>query len=403
MIEPLNLQIVLILTIGFAYASLLGYLTHRLKLSAILGYLLGGYLIGPYSPGYIANLHLAEQLAEIGVILMMFSVGLHFKWQDLVNTGKIAIPGAIGQTLFTALASVLLLRQSGWPLEATIISGLAIGVASTVILVRVLSDNRLLNTPQGHISVEWLIVEDLITIVVLLLIPMLAISTPDKQSSFMQLIATFSLTIFKCLLFVVFMFTYGRKIFSYLMAKVLETNSHELFTLTTLAITFIISVGSAFLIGTSIALGAFIGGMVMGQTTMRHRVAMNVTPLKDVFVVIFFLSIGMLFDPTTILVHFWLFSSVLAIILILKPLVAFLITIILKYPTKVAVTIALALAQIGEFSFILAEQANKVNLLPDQAFDIIIACSLVSISLNPLLFRLTKNYLAVTPSIHEKS
>lgn len=393
MTESLSLKIVLILTVGFVYASLLGYFTHRLKLSAILGYLLAGYLIGPYSPGYRADLELAEQLAEIGVILMMFSVGLHFTWQDLVNTSRIAIPGAIGQTLTASAAGAALIYQSGWSLESGIIFGLAIGVASTVILLRVLSDNELLDTIQGHISVGWLIVEDLITIIVLLLIPMLAFSSVDDQFSIKNLIVGFGFTILKCTVFVIFMFTWGRKLLSYLMEKVLETHSHELFTLITIAITFAISLGSSLLIGTSIALGAFIGGMVMGQTGMRHRIAINVKPLKDVFVVIFFLSIGMLFDPNTIVKHFWLFSGVLAIILLLKPLVAFLITLAFQYPLNVAATIALALAQIGEFSFILAEQANQYQILPDQGFDIIIACALISISLNPLLFKIARGYL----------
>lgn len=382
--EYLNLKIVLILTVGFSLASILGYLTHRLKLSPILGYLIAGYLIGPYFPGFVADVKLSEQLAEIGVILMMFGVGLHFKWQDLMNVKFIAIPGAIGQTLIAATCGALLLYMSGWTLEAGIIFGLAIGVASTVVLVRVLTDNSLLHTPQGHICVGWLIVEDLITVIVLLLVPTLA---AGNEMTMQSVALSIAVALFKFFLLAVIMFTIGRSFVGYALEKVVQTKSHELFTLTILALTFIIATGSALVFGTSIALGAFIAGMVIGQTNLRRQVSNNALPLKDAFVVIFFLSVGMIFNPHAIVDHFFLFISTLGIILILKPLTAFVISVTLKYPYKTALTVAIALAQIGEFSFILAEEAMKFKILPDDGYDIIVACALVSISINPLLFK----------------
>lgn len=388
--EAINLKIVIILTVGFGFASLLGYLSQYIKLSPILGYLLTGYIIGPYSPGFIADLQLSEQLAEIGVILMMFSVGLHFEWQDLLNTANIAIPGAIGQTLVATSVGAALIYALGWSLETGIIFGLAIGVASTVVLVRVLSDHHLLHTPQGHIAVGWLIVEDMITVAALLLLPSLATSIEGQEVSFLQVAISFGLSLLKFAFLLLVMFTLGRRVVSYIFNQVKQVRSHELFTLTILAVTFLITTGSTLLLGTSIVLGAFIAGMVIGQTGMRQQVATTATPLKDTFIVIFFLSIGMLFNPAAVLSNPFFFFGTLAIILIVKPLVAYLIATAMRYPFKTALTLSLALAQIGEFSFILAEEAVKFHIMPDEAYDIIVASSLVSIALNPLLFKILK-------------
>lgn len=385
--EVFNLKIVLILTVGFAFASVLGYLSFKAKLSPILGYLIAGYLIGPYSPGFVADLHVAEQLAEIGVILMMFSVGLHFKLQDLINVKNIAITGAIGQTLLSSVAGCLLVVSMGWPWQSGIVMGLSIGVASTVVLVRVLSDFRILHTPDGHIAVGWLLVEDIITVFALLFIPALAAGMNGTPLALPELFQQIAWMFLKFAGLILFMFTIGKKIIAYILAKVMETESHELFTLAILAMTFIIAVGSSILLGTSIALGAFIAGILMGQTTARRQVSTNAMPLKDAFVVIFFLSVGMLFNPSVIIQQGFLFLGVLAIILVVKPLAAFLITLIMRYPLKTAVTVSLALAQIGEFSFILSEEAMKYNIFPDIGYDVIVACSLVSLSINPLLFK----------------
>jgi CPA2 family monovalent cation:H+ antiporter-2 len=388
-----NLKIVIILAIGFALASILGYLSFLAKLSPILGYLLAGYLIGPYSPGFVADLSISEQLAEIGVILMMFSVGMHFKWEDLMNVKKVAIPGAIGQTFIATLLSVLLIYNIGWTFPAAIIFGLAIGVASTVVLVQMLSDNHLLDTVQGHVSVGWLIVEDIITVVGLLLMPILV--TKGEELNFQNVATLISTVIFKFSLLSVFLFTLGRPFVRYVLSKVLLTKSPELFTSTMLALTFIIALGSSILFGTSIALGAFIAGMLLNQTELKREIFKIAMPLKNAFVVIFFLSVGMLFNPFVIIDHFLLFIGVLAIILIVKPLAAFVIAIALKSSFKTALTVAVALAQIGEFSLILSEEANRIQLLPDEGYDVIVACVLTSISLNPLFFKLLKKQLGI--------
>jgi CPA2 family monovalent cation:H+ antiporter-2 len=386
--ELIHLKIVIILTFGFTFASMLGYLSLKLKLSPIMGYLIAGYLVGPNSPGFVADKEIAEQLAEIGVILMMFGVGLHFKWQDLVRVKNIAIPGAIGQTVFATLITACLMKAVGWSWEEGILLGLALGVASTVVLVRVLTSNHLIHKEEGKIAVGWLIVEDIITVAAILLIPTLAASFNGQSYSTSQVVADFTMAIFKFFVLAVIMLTIGKRIVNHLLSKVQHLMSEELFLLTILASTFVIASASAVLFGTSIALGAFIAGMSTAQTPLRQYVLHTVTPLKDTFIVIFFLSAGMFFNPFTIFENFGMFLLVLSIILIIKPLLAFLITTVLKYPPKTAVTVAIALSQIGEFSFIMADQALKFKLLPPAGYDILVASALVSLSINPSLFKL---------------
>lgn len=388
--DSISLKIVLILTIGFGFASILGYISYRIKLSPLLGYLAAGYLIGPYSPGFVADYVVAEQLAEVGVVLMMLHVGLHFKWQDLMKFKGIAIPGAIIQTAVTTVVTALFVYSVGWSLESGIILGLAIGVASTVVVVRVLSDNNLLNTPEGHISVGWLLVEDLMTMGALFLIPLLVVDQGSVQKLFPieSILVNVGLILMKSALFVVILFAFGQKLISYILEKVSALQCPELFTLTILTVTLLIATGSTLFLGTSLALGAFLAGMCIGQTTIKHQAVANAMPLKDAFVVIFFLSIGMLFNPQMIVEHFPLFISILAVILIVKPLTAFIVTLAFRRPLKAAVTVALALAQIGEFSFILAEQAMELDIFPEKGYDIIVACAIVSISINPTLFKL---------------
>lgn len=399
--ELIELKIVFILTVGFTFAVILGYLAFRIKLSPILGYLLAGYLIGPYSPGFEADIRLAEQLAEIGVILMMFGVGLHFRIEDLISVKNIAIPGAIGQTFFASVMGTLVIYYLGWPLEAGILIGLAIGVASTVILVRMLSDYHLLHTPQGHIAVGWLIVEDIITVVALLMVPLLATSISGERLSFGAIGLSFLFVVFKFLLLVLIMFTIGKRIVTYAITKIVHTRSHELFTVAILAITFVIATGSSIIFGTSIALGAFIAGMVMGQTHVKHQISANALPMKDAFVVIFFLSMGMLFDVVSIFNYFYVFIAILLIILVVKPLTAYLICRCLKYSTETALIIAVALAQIGEFSFILVEEATRFKILPDVGYDLIVGCAIVSIFINPLLFKFIFRNKSVQEVEHE--
>ena len=383
-----HLQIVLILTIGFALASLFSYIMQRIKFPSILGYLLAGFAIGPYSPGFVADPALSDQLANIGVILMLFGVGLHFTINDLISVKNIAIPGAIGQTVISAACTLLIVYAFGWPIEYGIIMGLAIGVASTVVLVRMLVDHNLVNTTEGHIAIGWLVLEDLFTIIILILLPLLADFFNGSPFSMTLVAETVGLMIVKFALLALIALTWGQKFVGYVLNSVARLRSQELFTITLLSLIFIIATLSSFLFGTSIALGAFIAGMIIGQTDVRHQAAANALPIKDIFVVFFFISVGMLFNPSAIMDHFAISMGILAVILLIKPIAAFLIVIAFRYPVKTALIIAIALAQIGEFSFILAEEAMHLDLLPAYGFNILVACAVISISLNPLLFSL---------------
>jgi CPA2 family monovalent cation:H+ antiporter-2 len=406
-----DIQIVLILAVAFVFASIFGTLSQKVKLSPIIGYLIAGYLIGPYSPGIVIDIELSEQLAEIGVVLMMFGVGLHFKWQELMSVKNIALPGAIGQTFIATVAGVILCRYAGWSYEAGIVIGISIGVASTVVMVRILQDNSLLSTPQGHIAVGWLIVEDLLTVIALLLLPVLTISMRGGAVSLQEIAASILLALLKCTVLLVIMFAVGFRVVAVILHAVARTRSQELLTLAVLALIFGIAIGSAILFGTSIALGAFVAGMVIGQTKVKHQASANALPIKDTFAVLFFLSIGMLFNPAAIAKNPLFFLGILAIILLVKPISAFLISILLKQPARVALTVAAALAQVGEFSFILSQQAMNLNILPEEGFDLLVAASLISIALNPLLFKcsaitlksVTKRVGLMSPKIFETS
>lgn len=381
-----NLHIVTILTVGFGLASLLGFLAQRAKLPTIFGYLLAGYLIGPFSPGYVADITIAEQLAEVGVILMLFGVGLHFKLQDLNNVKKIAIPGAIGQTLVASTLGFLFVYYCGWSLEAGIVIGLAISVASTVVLIHVLSEKSLLETKAGHISIGWLIVEDVFTVAVLLLLPMLSVYIHEGGLSLSSTLLAVALMLARFAALAAVMFLWGQRVVKLILTGIARLRSQELLTLTVLAIAFAIATASAVVFGMSVALGAFVAGMVIGQTNIRHQASASLLPLKDAFAVIFFLSVGMLFNPKAVIENFQVFTGVIAIVLVAKPIIAFLIVALLKHHLRTALTVAVALAQIGEFSFILAEEALQYKLLPDDGYDILVACALISISINPLLF-----------------
>lgn len=382
-----QLNIVLILTIGLGLASLLSYLMQWIRLPTILGYLIAGYFIGPYSPGFVADTMAAEQLAEIGVILMLFGVGMHFKVEHLMAVKNIAVPGAIVQTLVATLVSAGITYASGLSFENGVVIGLSVGVASTVVLMRILTDYSLLNTLQGHIAIGWLIVEDIMTVVILVLLPAFADFFHGTNPSLLGVFTSIGLMLIKFAILGVFMFTWGQRIVAYLLTAVARLRVHELFTVAVLALVFIIAVVSSLIFGTSMALGAFIAGMVIGKSQVKHQAAANALPFKDLFVVIFFLSAGMLFNPVAIVTNFPLFIGIIGVILIVKPLIAYFIAFGSGYSVKVALTVAISLAQIGEFSFILSEEAMNLKLLPDEGFDIIVACALISIALNPLLFQ----------------
>lgn len=380
------------MTAGFFLATLFGVLTQKAKLSPIPGYLIAGYLIGPYSPGLVADVHIAEQLAEIGVILMMFNVGLHINIRDLWNVKKVAIPGAIFQILVSAIFGTFLIKSLGGSTESGIIFGIAISVASTMILVKQLTDHKLLNTEKGHITIGWLIVEDIITVLFLILIPVLAIMQSSGEIMIAETAKSIALALFYFTLLITFMMTIGKKYVEWVLNFIIQSKSRELLTLAVLALTFQIAIGSAYFFGMSIALGAFIAGVVIGQMPNQDEIGKNGEGLKDIFVIIFFLAIGMLFSPTVLLNNKALFLGTLGIVLLIKPLAAFIMVYLLKYPLKTAILVAIGLAQIGEFSFIVAEEANRLKLLPDEGYDIIVGAALISIALNPLLFRWYDNW-----------
>lgn len=380
-----NLDLILTITVGLASAAVLGYITHRLGLSPIVGYLLAGVLVGPATLGFVANSELAEQLAEIGVILLMFGVGLHFHLDDLMAVRRVAIPGAAGQSLAATGLGLLVALSLGWGWQAGLVFGLAISVASTVVLLRVLSDNSELHTPTGHIAVGWLVVEDLFSVLVLVLVPVLfQAGAADAGNVALAL----GKSLLKIGLLVAVVILGGGRLFPWLLARVAATRSRELFTLAVLALALGVAVGSTGLFGVSMALGAFLAGMVVGQSDFASRAAAEALPLRDAFAVLFFVSVGMLFDPAYLLQEPGLVAMVFAVVILGKPLAALAIVVLLGYPLRTALGVAGALAQIGEFTFLLASMGRDLGVLTQSATNAIIAASILSISLNPILYRL---------------
>ena len=380
-----NLDLILTLTVGLTSALLLGYLTQRLGISPIVGYLLAGIVVGPNTPGFVANRELAQQFAELGVILLMFGVGLSFHFKELLAVRRVAVPGALGQSFVATILGCLVALGFGWSLSAGLVFGLAISVASTVVLVRVLSDNNELHTPTGHIAVGWLVVEDLFTVLALVLLPVLWRTESVGASG---VVLALGWSIVKIGLLVVFIVYVGGRLLPWLLGHVAATRSRELFTLAVLALALSIAVGAAKLIGVSMALGAFLAGMVVGRSEFSSRAASEALPMRDAFAVLFFTSVGMLFDPAFLLEAPGLVAATLAIVLVGKPLAALAIVLLLRHPLRVGLSVAMALAQIGEFSFILAALGLELGILSGQASNAIIVAAIVSISLNPILYRL---------------
>jgi CPA2 family monovalent cation:H+ antiporter-2 len=380
-----NLDLILTLTAGLAVALVFGYLTHRLGLSPIVGYLLGGIVVGPHTPGFVADRHLAEQLAEVGVILLMFGVGLHFHWTELLAVRRVALPGAVTQSLVATALGAGVARAFGWDWAAGIVFGLALSVASTVVLTRVLADNRDLHTPTGHIAVGWLVVEDLFTVLVLVLLPALFGGQPGGAG---RVVLAVGLAAIKVAALVAFTFLVGGRVIPWVLERAAAARSRELFTLTVLVLALGIAVGSAKVFGVSMALGAFLAGMVVGRSEFSLRAAAEALPMRDAFAVLFFVSVGMLLDPASVLAAPGLAAATLAIVLVGKPAAALAIVLLLGYPFRVALAVAVALAQIGEFSFILATLGQQLGILPDAATHTLVTAAIASISLNPLLYRL---------------
>ncbi len=381
-----NVELLLTLTGALAAALVLGYATHWLRLSPIVGYLLAGIALGQKTPGFVANRDLAVQLADLGVILLMFGVGLHFHFKELLAVRRVAVPGAIAQSLAATAQGCALALWAGWGWSAGLVFGLAISVASTVVLLRVLSDNNDLHTPTGHIAVGWLVVEDMITVFVLVLLPDIFRA---ESTGPLAVVLAIAWSVVKIGLLVAFVTLAGGRLIPALLARMARTHSRELFTLTVLVVALGIAVGASMLFGVSMALGAFLAGMVVGRSEFSSRAASEALPMRDAFAVIFFVSVGMLFDPNYLVQEPKLVAATLGIILLGKPLAALTIVLFLRYPLRVGLAIAVALAQIGEFSFILAALGRKLNILPDSAGNAIVAAAIASISINPLLYRLT--------------
>jgi CPA2 family monovalent cation:H+ antiporter-2 len=384
---------------GLVLAFILGALANRLRLPPLVGYLVAGILVGPHTPGFVADQGLAPELAEIGVILLMFGVGLHFSLKDLLSVRGIAVPGAIVQIGFATLLGWGLGAIMGWPTGGSLVFGLALSVASTVVLLKALQERRLVETERGKIAVGWLIVEDLAMVLALVLIPAAA-SIGGGHGAVEPLSAALSelfgldlgiggiigMTLVKVALFVGVMLIFGRRVIPWTMHRIAHTGSRELFRLGVLAIALGVAFGASKLFGVSLALGAFFAGMVLAESELSHRAAQESLPLRDAFAVLFFVSVGMLFDPNILVDKPVPLIATVFIIVIGKSLAAFLIVLLFRKPIGTALTISASLGQIGEFSFILAALGVDLGLLPDEGRDLILAGAIISIILNPLLF-----------------
>ncbi len=389
-----NLDLIVTLAGGLTAALFAGYITERLRLSPIVGYLLAGIVVGPHTPGFTADTHLAEQLAEVGVILLMFGVGLQFRLDELLAVRGVAIPGAIAQSAVATALGAVVAHLFGWDWAAAIVFGIALAVASTVVLVRILSDNRELHTPIGHIAVGWLVVEDLFTVLVLVVLPAIfakGTGTDTSASSAASLALTLGFMVVKVVGLAAFTLAIGGRVIPRLLDRIARTRSRELFTLTVLVIALGIAVGSAVIFGVSMALGAFLAGMVVGRSEYSLRAASEALPMRDAFAVLFFVSIGMLLDPRYLLEAPGLILATLGVVVIGKPLVAIAVVRLMRYPMRVALAIGVALAQIGEFSFILGSLGRDLGILPVAAMNTLVAVAIASIVINPLLYRWVPN------------
>ncbi len=369
-------------------AYLFGLVAHRLRLQPLVGYLVAGVMVGPFTPGFTADISLAGELAEIGVMLLMFGVGLHFSLKDLMSVARIAVPGAIGQIVLATLMGAALAHFLGWSWIAGFVFGLALSVASTVVMIRALQDRRILDTDRGRIAVGWLVVEDLAMVLALVLVPAAATITSSGDVPVSRMAFSLLVTLTKVTIFVVVMLVVGRRLIPWLMHHTAHTGSRELFRLAVYAIALGVAFGAAKLFGVSFALGAFFAGMVMGESNLSQRATEEAMPLRDAFAVLFFVSVGMLLDPAVFVRSPFAVLMTLAIIVVGKSAVAWLIVRAFGRSNATAFTVAASLAQIGEFSFILIGLGIELELVPPVARDLVLAGAILSIVLNPLIFAL---------------
>jgi CPA2 family monovalent cation:H+ antiporter-2 len=383
-----NVALISTIAAGMGLALVLGFIAVRLKLPALVGYLVAGILVGPFSPGFVADVELAHQLSEIGVMLLMFGVGLHFSLEDLWSVRKIALPGAIAQIAVATGLGAGVAALWGWNLGAGIVFGLALSVASTVVLIKALEARGVLETMNGRIAVGWLVVEDLVLVLMLVLLPPLAtaLGAGGPEASGGDTLRLLAVTLGKVALFIGLMLVVGRRLFPWVLWQVARLGSRELFTLCVIAAAVSLAYAAGVLFGVSFALGAFFAGMVLRGSDLSYRAAEESLPLRDAFSVLFFVAVGMIFDPTVLVRDPLKVLVVVAIIVLGKSLAAFVIVILFRYPLNTALTVSASLAQIGEFSFILAGLGASLGLLPLEAQSLILAGAIISIALNPLVF-----------------
>ena len=385
---PHHTPLITTLVGGLVLAFIFGALAQRLRLPPLVGYLLAGIAVGPFTPGFVADAGLAQELAEIGVILLMFGVGLHFSVKDLMSVKGIAIPGAIVQIVIATLLGMVMAWAIGWTTGAGLVFGLALSVASTVVLLTALQERRFETTQRGRIAVGWLIVEDIAMVLALVLIPAFSglLGGAGETLSGSALLGALALTLGKVVAFIVVMLVIGRRFIPWVLERIVATGSRELFRLAVLAIALGFALGSAYVFGVSFALGAFFAGMILSESELSHRAAEESLPLRDAFAVLFFVSVGMLFDPSVLVREPWLVLATVSIIVVGKSIAAALIVRAFGHPRDTALTISASLAQIGEFSFIIASLGLSLGLLPATGRDLILAGAIFSILLNPLLF-----------------
>jgi len=384
-----DISLITTIAVGLTAALIFGMLAKRIGLSPIVGYLVAGIAIGPHTPGFVGDAKIAAQLAEIGVILLMFGVGLHFSLKDLLAVRAVALPGALGQSTAATLACMGLAVAVGWTWQSGLILGIAVSVASTVVLLRALMDHGSVDTPEGHAAVGWLVVEDLITVLVLVLLPPLA-----AGGSGADVWQTVGIALLKLAVLTAIVLLAGARFVPWLLLRVARLRSQEIFTLTVLVMAIAVATVSYVAFGASMALGAFLGGMVVGQSKVSDQAAADVLPMRNIFAVLFFVAVGMLFDYRALLDSPMLTLGVLAIILLVKPIAAIVIVIVTGHSLKTALTVAGGLAQIGEFSFILGDMAKALGMMPGTGNNVLVVGAIVSISLNPFLF---KSLLALEP------
>jgi CPA2 family monovalent cation:H+ antiporter-2 len=387
---PHSVSLINTVAAGLGLALVLGFLAARLRLPALVGYLLAGVILGPFTPGFVADAEIAAQLAEIGVMLLMFGVGLHFSLDDLLAVRKIALPGAIVQMVVATLLGGALATLWGWSLGGALVFGLALSVASTVVLLRALESLGLLDSFTGRIAVGWLVVEDLAMVLVLVLLPPLAgvMGGTAAHADAAPVWQTLGLTLLQVGGFVLLMLVVGRRVFPWILWQITRTGSRELFTLCVVAAAVSIAFASAALFGVSFALGAFFAGMVMRESEFSHRAAQESLPLRDAFAVLFFVSVGMLFNPAVLIERPLQVLAVVGVIVVGKSVAACVLVLLFRYPLSTALTVSASLAQIGEFSFILAALGVSLGLLPAEGQSLLLAGALISIATNPLWFSL---------------